>query len=250
MLGAALIITEPQSVHIWTQLDELLSPALQSNVYTITDQLLIGYAFHLAYTKFKDHSSPFTVLKITHQHVIEALKSRDPLLFDIPTEELVVHQSIDEKLTFHSLTLERLSLCLRLLALPSSATQLKAIHQNIVDYLSYTLHTITKPIKLSTLKSIWQNLSNLQLEYSYIAKRKLYELVHASIEHESLQLCNREEEVLSLLESMITLNFKHKMVIDAVFQHFNYMGIHSYRHWVRIFNLLLELSESNYYSML
>ena len=243
MLGAALIITGPQSVHIWSQLDELIYPGLQSNTYSITDQLLIGYAFHLAYLRFKDHSAPFTVLKIVNRHVIEALQSRDPLLFDTPPQEFVVHNAIDEKLTFHSLALERLSLCLHLLSFSSNELKAKAVQQNIVDYLSYTLHTIAKPIKLITLKSIWQNLSNLQLEYSYLVKRKLYELVYTSIEHESLQLCNREEEVLSLLESMINLNFKHKMVIDAVFRHFNYMGIQSYRHWVRIFNLLLELSE-------
>lgn len=240
LLAAALLVTEPDSVQIWTEIDNLLTPQLEE-VNSITDKLLIAHAFRLATFRFKGHFSSFKVTRRVREQLIQALQAKDPLLFDIPSEELIVN-AIDEKVTFHSLSLERLSLCLSILASQPGNEYLKAIHQDIIDYTSYTLHTITKPIKLLTLKSVWENLSTLNISHSYLVKKKLYELIQISIEHDSLQLCNREETVLSLLQSMVNLNFKHKLVIDLIFEHFNYVGMHSYQHWVKIFNFLLELS--------
>eukprot|EP01041_Mallomonas_annulata_P011282 gene11282-23600_t len=82
--------------------------------------------------------------------------------------------------------------------------------------LSLSLRSPSSPVKLSSLRLVWEKASLLDLPNSYCMYKELFDQVYLSISADPLQLAYQEEAVVSLLEAMSRVHFKHSKLIQKI----------------------------------
>ena len=101
----------------------------------------------------------------------------------------------------------------------------------------------TQPIhvELGALRHIWESAAELQLPNAYPLYKNLYETALRSLQMNPLQIANREEDVATLLESMVKSRFKNSKLIVEVGAIIKAQGSRFETCGARLFNSLVAL---------
>eukprot|EP01038_Epipyxis_sp_PR26KG_P007918 gene7918-10748_t len=114
-----------------------------------------------------------------------------------------------------------------------------------LELLSY-YHQNKIPISIISLSYLWDYTSRFALATSYPLYQKLYDIIYYSIRADPNQLLNNETIVLSLLESLVHIDFKHFELIHEVMIIVYKYGIKYQNIGLRLFNALVELEQTEY----
>ena len=96
-------------------------------------------------------------------------------------------------------------------------------------------------VELGALRHIWESAAELQLPNAYPLYKHLYETALRSLQMNPLQIANREEDVATLLESMVKSRFKNSKLIVEVGAIIKTQGSRFETCGARLFNSLVAL---------
>ncbi|RYH29415.1 hypothetical protein EON65_08580 [archaeon] len=252
-IAAVMHILQPQSTRLWQDFDRLILSKI--GVFDHDFSLLMVYTIDQAAKALRmdrtDLKSTSTMLNLYLEGKKNATSAN---IFESTTSYMSYGTGLDVIAPIGSTALrdhrgvENLSLQLYLMSTQDWATdkthliaEKRKLLEDLTNHSVNILQSLHSPVKLQSLRYIWEVLPYIDIPDSYMLYKTLYSQIIYSITAEPLQLVIHDDTFISLLESMITSNFKSSKLIEKIYACVVERGYDYNRIGIRLFNALVQL---------
>eukprot|EP01031_Cornospumella_fuschlensis_P034624 gene34624-41928_t len=252
-IAAVMHILQPQSTRLWQDFDRLIVSKIGHFDHDFA--LLMVYTLdQAAKTLRMDRRELKSVPALLNLYLEGKRKAPTANIFESTTSYMSYDTGLDVLAPIGSTALrdhrgvENLSLQLYFLSTQDWATdksqligEKKKLLEDLTNHGVNILQSLHSPVKLQSFRYIWEVIPYIDVPDSYALYKTLYSQIIYSITTEPLQLVMHDDTFVSLLESMITSNFKSSQLIEKIYACVVERGYDYNRIGIRLFNALVQL---------